>query len=87
MTYVITEACTDVMDRSCVGVCPVACIHPEVGEPGADTVRQLFINPRDCIDCDACLQVCPVDAIYAQEDVPETSFASIAANAAHFSRR
>ena len=27
MTYVITEPCIDVKDKSCVEVCPVDCIH------------------------------------------------------------
>ena len=31
MTYVITEPCIDVLDQSCVSVCPVDCIHFEQG--------------------------------------------------------
>ena len=27
MTYVIAEPCIDVLDMSCVAVCPVDCIH------------------------------------------------------------
>ena len=29
MTYVITQPCIDVKDKSCVDVCPVSCIHLE----------------------------------------------------------
>jgi ferredoxin len=31
----------------------------------------LFIDPDDCIDCDACAQECPIQAIYQEDDVPE----------------
>ena len=66
MTYVITEPCIDVLDLSCVEVCPVDCIHYEQG-----TDRKLYIDPDECIDCGACEPVCPVTAIFAEDDVPE----------------
>jgi NAD-dependent dihydropyrimidine dehydrogenase PreA subunit len=66
MTYVITEPCLDVLDRACVEVCPVDCIHDEEG-----TDRKLYIDPDECIDCGACEPVCPVTAIFAEDDVPE----------------
>jgi len=31
----------------------------------------LFIDPVECIDCGACVPVCPVSAIYAADDLPE----------------
>jgi ferredoxin--NADP+ reductase len=62
MTYVITGACTESKDQSCVAACPVDCIHPAAGEPGFDETPQLYIHPDECIDCDACVAVCPVDA-------------------------
>jgi ferredoxin len=31
----------------------------------------LYINPIECIDCGACVPVCPVTAIFALEDLPE----------------
>ena len=65
MTYVITEPCIGTKDRSCVDVCPVDCIH------GTDEDEQLYIDPAVCIDCAACEAVCPVTAIYYEEDVPE----------------
>jgi NAD-dependent dihydropyrimidine dehydrogenase PreA subunit len=34
-------------------------------------VTQLYINPTECIDCGACVPVCPVTAIFALEDLPE----------------
>jgi NAD-dependent dihydropyrimidine dehydrogenase PreA subunit len=63
MTYVIAEPCIDVMDRACVDECPVDCIY----EGG----RSLYINPDECIDCGACEPVCPVQAIFYQDDLPE----------------
>ena len=68
MTYVITEACINVKDRSCVDVCPVDCIHPRVEEDKGEA--QLYIDPNECIDCGACEPACPVSAIFAEEDVP-----------------
>ena len=66
MTYVITEPCIDLLDISCVEVCPVDCIHY-----GEGTDRKLYIDPDECIDCGACEPVCPVTAIFAEDDVPE----------------
>ncbi|HEY6423013.1 MAG TPA: ferredoxin [Pseudonocardiaceae bacterium] len=63
MTYVIAEPCVDVMDRSCIEECPVDCIY--VGG------RMLYIQPDECVDCGACEPVCPVEAIYYEDDVPE----------------
>jgi len=31
---------------------------------------QLVIQPDECIDCMACVDVCPVHAIYAEADLP-----------------
>jgi NAD-dependent dihydropyrimidine dehydrogenase PreA subunit len=53
MAYVIAEPCIGQKDASCVEVCPVDCIHPTPDEEGFDTVKQLFIDPEECIDCDA----------------------------------
>jgi NAD-dependent dihydropyrimidine dehydrogenase PreA subunit len=65
MTYVITDPCIDVLDKSCFEVCPVDCIHFDEGED-----RKLYIDPDECIDCGACEPVCPVTAIFAEDDVP-----------------
>ncbi len=66
MTYVIADPCIDVLDRACVEVCPVDCIHDEEGVD-----RKLYIDPDECIDCGACEPVCPVTAIFAEDDVPD----------------
>jgi len=59
------------------GCLPVDCIHPKKntsyddGRPGFDDVQQLYIDPLECIDCGACVPVCPVSAIFPLEDLPE----------------
>ena len=78
MAYVVTEACVDCKFTTCVGVCPVDAFH--------ETPDRLYINPDTCIDCNACVDECPVDecpeidlnataeefeAIYPDTDLPE----------------
>ena len=77
MAFVIAEPCLGVKDTACVDACPVDCIHPkkdtvyEDGRPGYNDVEQLYIDPVECIDCGACVPVCPVSAIFALDDLPE----------------
>lgn len=61
MTFVVTQACVDVKDKSCIQVCPADCIY----EGG----RMMYINPDLCIDCGACEEVCPMSAIRYDADV------------------
>ncbi|MBO9532668.1 MAG: 4Fe-4S binding protein [Solirubrobacteraceae bacterium] len=84
MAYVITEACIGTKDASCTEVCPVDCIHPTPDEPEFDTVKQLFIDPEECIDCDACVEACPVDACFAEDQVPAELEQYIQLNAAYY---
>ena len=63
MTYVIAQPCVDVKDKACVEECPVDCIYE--GE------RTLYIHPDECVDCGACEPVCPVEAIFYEDDTPE----------------
>ncbi|EAR25285.1 ferredoxin [marine actinobacterium PHSC20C1] len=63
MTYVIAQPCVDVKDKACIDACPVDCIY----EGG----RSLYIHPDECVDCGACDPVCPVEAIYYVDDVPD----------------
>ncbi|MCA9520674.1 MAG: ferredoxin family protein [Myxococcales bacterium] len=73
MTYVICEPCVGVCDTACVEVCPVDCIHPPEGWSKGDDAAgvQLYIDPDECIDCSACEPECPVEAIFAEDEVPE----------------
>ncbi|MGA1465343.1 MAG: ferredoxin [Bacteroidetes bacterium] len=63
MAYVVTEPCVNCKYTNCAAVCPV------------DAFREgpnfLAIDPLECIDCDACVSECPVEAIYPDDEVPE----------------
>ena len=76
MAYVICQPCIGTKDRGCVDVCPVDCIYE-----GED---QLYIHPDECIDCGACEPECPVEAIFAEEDVPDQYKADIEKNRKYF---
>ena len=86
MAYIIAEPCIGTKDTACVDVCPVDCIHPakgrtyDDGRPTFDEVPQLYIDPTECIDCGACVPVCPVTAIFALDDLPEKWHAYIEIN-------
>ena len=73
MTYVVTEACIKCKYTDCVDVCPVDCFH--------EGPNFLAIDPEECIDCTLCVAECPVEAIYAEDDVPDDQRAFIALNA------
>lgn len=76
MTYVIAQPCIDVVDRACVDECPVDCIY--------EGQRMLYIHPDECIDCGACEPVCPVEAIYYEDDLPEEHVPYLRDNAVFF---
>lgn len=63
MTFVVTEKCIKCKFTDCVEVCPVDCFH--------EGPNFLVIDPEECIDCNICVPECPVDAIYAEDDLPE----------------
>jgi ferredoxin len=63
MTYVVTEDCVDCKYTDCAAVCPVEAFH--------ELPDRLYINADTCIDCDACVPECPVEAIYADASLPE----------------
>ena len=50
---------------------PVDCIHPTPDQPDYDKVEMLYIDPEECIDCDACVEACPVDACFAEDQLPD----------------
>jgi NAD-dependent dihydropyrimidine dehydrogenase PreA subunit len=84
MAYVIAAPCIGVKDTACVDVCPMDCIHPRRDEDGFGTAPQLHIDGENCICCGACVPVCPVQAIFAAEELPEKWRAFEALNNAHF---
>ncbi|MFD4356918.1 FAD-dependent oxidoreductase [Nocardia sp. NPDC058518] len=81
MAYVITQNCCK--DTSCIAACPVDCIRPSEGDDGT---QMLFIDPETCIDCGACADECPVDAIYSEYDLPPDQERFRELNAAYFQR-
>ena len=86
MAYVIAEPCIGTKDTACVDACPVDCIHPKKDEPAYATEELLYIDPVECIDCGACVPVCPVSAIFALDDLPEKWNAFTERNAKYFGR-
>ena len=82
MSYIIGSPCVSTCDTACVAVCPVDCIHGPIDVTGAGAEvanmtkeelvgKSLYINPDECIDCGACVPECPVEAIFADTDVPD----------------
>src|SRR5690606_18657979 len=63
VTYVIAQPCVDVKDKASIEESPVDCIY--------EGSRSLYIHPDECVDCGACEPVCPVEAIYYEDDVPD----------------
>ena len=70
MTYVIQEPCVATKDTACVGVCPVDCIY-EVDPKEEFANLPMFIHAEECIDCMACEDECPVDAIRGEDEAEE----------------
>ena len=77
MTYVISEGCLDVKDRTCLDNCPVDCIY--------EGDRMVYIHPAECIDCGACEPLCPQDAIYFEPRLPDELGQYAAINTEFFS--
>ena len=73
MTYVVTESCIKCKYTDCVDVCPVDCFR--------EGANMLVIDPDVCIDCTLCVAECPVEAIFAEDDVPSAQRPYIGLNA------
>jgi len=73
MPFIVTESCIKCKYTDCVEVCPVDCFH--------EGPNMLVIDPDECIDCTLCEPECPVEAIMADEDVPEEMHNFIELNA------
>ena len=63
MSHIVTQPCHGCVHTDCVVVCPCDCFR--------DGDQMLYIDPETCIDCEACVPECPVEAIYHESNVPE----------------
>lgn len=73
MTFVVTEDCIKCKYTDCVEVCPVDCFH--------EGPNFLVIDPDECIDCTLCEPECPIEAIVAEDDLPDDQAQFLALNA------
>lgn len=73
MTFIVGENCIKCKHTDCVEVCPVDCFY--------EGPNMLVIHPDECIDCALCEPECPVDAIFADDEVPEDQVPFIELNA------
>ena len=78
MTYVIAEPCIGEKNGACVDVCPAGCIHTTPDAP------QNYIDPAVCIECEQCVLVCPVNAVFLDKELPDEWVRFTDVNAAFF---
>ena len=69
----LTLACVSFKYTDCVDVCPVDCF--------CEGPNFLAIDPDECIDCAVCVPECPVNAIYAEDEIPVEQQSFIKLNA------
>ena len=62
MAHIVAEPCFDCKYTDCVVVCPVDCFY--------EGPQMLYIHPEECIDCEACVPECPVEAIFSEANTP-----------------
>jgi ferredoxin len=62
MAFVVCQPCHDCKYTDCVVVCPMDCFYQDE--------HQLYIDPDNCIDCEACVPECPVEAIFHETTAP-----------------
>ncbi|HWK54929.1 MAG TPA: ferredoxin FdxA [Hyphomicrobiales bacterium] len=73
MTFVVGDNCIRCKHTDCVEVCPVDCFY--------EGPNMLVINPDECIDCALCEPECPVNAIFAEDEVPDNQVEFLELNA------
>ncbi len=73
MPHIVTDKCRGCRFTDCVTTCPVACFHGDA--------EMVYIDNLQCVDCGACVQACPIHAIYEQTDLPADKLEWLAINA------
>ena len=63
MAHIVAAPCNDCKYTDCCVVCPVECFYQDE--------MMLYIDPQDCIDCEACVPECPVEAIFHEDNLPD----------------
>lgn len=63
MAHVVAQPCENCRYTDCVVVCPVECFY--------EGTNMVYIHPDECIDCEACVPECPVEAIFHEDNLPE----------------
>ena len=86
MAHVITNACIKGKDCSCAAVCPVDSIHPTREEAAYKHEKMVYIDPESCIDCGLCVDECPSNAVFPEEDLPDKWKSYAERNAEYFRR-
>jgi ferredoxin len=72
VAHVVTQPCVGCRYTDCVVVCPCECFYGDE--------KMLYIDADDCVDCEACVPECPVEAIFQEDDVPEVWRGYVALN-------
>ena len=78
MTHVVCQPCYDCKYTDCVAVCPMECFYQDQA--------MLYIDPTECIDCEACVPECPVEAIFQELRVPNPWRSYVVLNAGQSAR-
>jgi ferredoxin len=82
MPFVVTDKCQK--DFRCVDECGIGAISPRSGDPAAQEVSQVFIDPEYCLECGACAGACEFDAIKRDADLTPEEAHFAEKNAEHF---
>ena len=82
MAHVIVDTC--IKDALCADACPTDCIHPKKDEEKFAEASQMYINQEECLDCGACISVCPSNSIFPVEELPDEKKDFVEKNSAYY---
>jgi NAD-dependent dihydropyrimidine dehydrogenase PreA subunit len=66
---VVASICEGLGD--CIPACPVECIYWADGRTNDKGTRFVYIDGSECINCHACLSVCPIEGAILSEWKPD----------------